>query len=217
MWHYSCYIGFPINVQKSQTVCLLIEGGQRELQLMGAQSSLMHLRSVAVVDVALVSLFISSWCGLTWNPRWGFPSSIFNEICPWPKISLASPAARPKMNPNCFALATHATFAFQKERTSKRKVWLTIFLKPVFNESRWVPLFRFERENSDIFLLNSYIWHRLCFQRMQSLIKRYTETYTVELTRNSVQTNMRFCCSAEQNSSAIFIDVRPNCSSELLT
>ena len=116
MWHYSCYIGFPINVQKSQTVCLLIEGGQRELQLMVAQSSLMHLRSVAVVDVApLVSLFISSWCGLTWNPRWGFPSSIFNEICPWPKISLASPAARPKMNPNCFALATHATFAFQKE------------------------------------------------------------------------------------------------------
>ena len=86
-----------------------------ELHLMGAQSSLMHLRSVAVVDVALVSLFISSWCGLTWNPRWGFPSSIFNEICPWPKISLAPPAARPKMNPNCFALATHATFAFQKE------------------------------------------------------------------------------------------------------
>ena len=68
---------------------------------------------------------------------------------------------------------------FLKKRSSKRKVWLTIFY-----ESRWLPLFGFERENSDIFVPNIYIWQRLCFQRMQSLIKRYTETYTVELTRN---------------------------------
>ena len=155
-----------------------------ELQLMGAQSSLMHLRSVAVVDVALVSLFISSWCGLTWNPRWGFPSSIFNEICPWPKISLASPAARPKMNPNCFALATHATFAFQKELLKKTFIKKESLIGIFFIKVDDFPSLGLNVK-IQIFLYQIFTFGRDCvFRRMQSLIKRYTETYTVELTRN---------------------------------